>query len=38
VHVKKEPVPILVEPLRELWKKTTERMKEQESGVRRRLP
>jgi hypothetical protein len=38
VQVKKEPVPILVEPLRDLWKKVTQRMKEEEARSRRRLP
>lgn len=38
VQVKKEPMPILVEPLRELWKNMAERMREQEKRLRRRLP
>jgi hypothetical protein len=38
VQVKKEPVPIIVEPVRELWKKMAEKLKEDEVKRNRRLP
>lgn len=38
VQVKKEPVPVLVEPLRDLWKRMAEKLQEQEKRLQRRLP